>query len=147
MEQGAKAGPVIIPQEACKISTPLGVETWEKLLLEHPDRWFVGFILRGIEHGFRIAFHGEQESLRTRMKTMVSAAEYPTVVDGYLEEELSQHRIARVGPLEKAKELGIHCSPFGVIPKKNKVNKWRLILDLSSPEGCSVNDDIQKDLA
>ena len=73
------------------------------------------------------------------MKNMVSAAEHPTVVDGYLGEELSQHRIARVGPLEKARELGIHCSPFGVVPKKNRVKKWRLILDLSSPEGCSVS--------
>ena len=41
----------------------------------------------------------------------------------------------------------IHCSPFGVIPKKNKPNKWRLILDLSSPEGQSINDGIGKDMA
>ena len=60
-----------------KISTALGLETWKK----HPDRyrWFLGFILHGIEHGFRIGFHGEQESFRTRMKNMVSAAEHPAV--------------------------------------------------------------------
>ena len=34
-----------------------------------------------------------------------------------------------------------------MIPKKNKPNKWRLILDLSSPEGQSINDGIDKDLA
>ena len=80
------------------------------------------------------------------MKNMVSAMEHPTVATGYLDDELSQNRIARVGPCEKARELGIQCSSFGVIPKKNRANKWRLILDLSAPEGRSVNDDIQKAL-
>lgn len=73
--------------------------------------------------------------------------EHLVVVSKYIEGELSQNQVASVGPLERAQELGIHCSPFGVIPKKNRVNKWRLILDLSSPEGHSVNDGIQKDLA
>ena len=36
-------------------------------------------------------------------------------------------------------------SPFGVIPK-SEVGKWRLILDLSSPEGFSVNDGIKSEL-
>ena len=39
-------------------------------------------------------------------------------------------------------------SPFGVIPKseKSEVGKWRLILDLSSPEGFSVNGGIKREL-
>lgn len=81
------------------------------------------------------------------MKNMVSAREHPVVVSKYLGDEVSRKRVALMGPQEKAAELGIHCSPFGVIPKKNRVNKWRLILDLSSPEGHSVNDGVQKDLA
>ena len=36
-------------------------------------------------------------------------------------------------------------SSFGVIPKKGKVNKWRLILDLSLPTGQSVNNGILKE--
>ena len=36
--------------------------------------------------------------------------------------------------------------PLGVIPKKGKPGRWRLILDLSAPEGVSVNDGIPKDL-
>ena len=43
--------------------------------------------------------------------------------------------------------MGVHCSPFGVISKKNRPDKWRLILDLSSPEKNSVNDGIAKELA
>lgn len=52
-----------------------------------------------------------------------------------------------MGSLEAAKEMGVHCSSFGEIPKRNKKNKWCLILDLLSPEGCSINDGIQKQLA
>ena len=59
---------------------------------------------------------------------------------------VTQAGIVAVGRLEEARRLGVHISPFGVIPKKNKPNEWRLILDLSSPQGSSVNDGISKEL-
>ena len=37
---------------------------------------------------------------------------------------------------------GVHISRFGVIPKPHQPGKWRLITDLSSPKGASVNDGI-----
>ena len=39
-----------------------------------------------------------------------------------------------------------HASPFGVIPKRSKPSKWRLIIDLSTPGGRIVNDGIEKEL-
>ena len=42
---------------------------------------------------------------------------------------------------------GIHISPLGVIPKKNKPGKYRLIVDLSSPAGFSINDGISHELS
>ena len=39
----------------------------------------------------------------------------------------------------------VQVSPFGVIPKSEQ-GKWRLILDLSSSQGQSVNDGISKEL-
>ena len=33
-----------------------------------------------------------------------------------------------------------------MIPKKHKPGKWRLIIDLSAPQGSSVNDGIAKEL-
>jgi len=48
---------------------------------------------------------------------------------------------------ESARAHGIHCSLFGVIPKKEKANKKRLIVDLSAPEASSVNDGISKRLS
>ena len=38
--------------------------------------------------------------------------------------------------------LPFQVSPIGIIPKKHKPNKWRLIADLSSPKDKSVNDGI-----
>ena len=38
--------------------------------------------------------------------------------------------------------LVLHVSRFDVIPKRHQPGKWRLILDLSSPAGHSVNDGI-----
>ena len=78
---------------------------------------------------------------------MLSTRSHPGVVSDYIRDELRQGRIEEVGSIEEAQVLGVHCSPFGVIPKKNKPNKWRLILDLSSPEGHSVNDGIAKDIS
>ena len=42
-------------------------------------------------------------------------------------------------------EIKAHISSLGVIPKKNKPGSWRLILDLSHPEGFSVNDGIRRE--
>lgn len=39
----------------------------------------------------------------------------------------------------------ILVSSFGVIPKRHQPNKWGLIVDLSSPEGQSINDGIDSD--
>ena len=42
---------------------------------------------------------------------------------------------------------GIQISPLGVIPKKNKPGKRRLVVDLSSPAGFSINDGISPELS
>lgn len=75
---------------------------------------------------------------------MISATEQPQVVSDYLEKEWQARRVVKMGA---AVAPNIQCSPFGVIPKKSKPGKWRLIIDLSAPEGHSVNDGIRKELA
>ena len=61
-------------------------------------------------------------------------------MDEYLSAELVLGRI-----VEFSEDiLNLYFSPFGVIPKRNKPGKWRLIVDLSAPEGSSVNDAISK---
>ena len=70
---------------------------------------------------------------------MHSALEKPDVIQEYLEKEVARGRV--VGPIDP--DLAppyTQISPFGVIPKSSQPGKWRLIVDLSSPEGKSVND-------
>ena len=73
---------------------------------------------------------------------MRSVSEHPDVIDAYLSAELAARRLA--GPFDSPPWPSLHISPFGVIPKNHQPGKWRLILDLSSPAGRSVNDGIPK---
>ena len=82
-----------------------------------------------------------------RSRNKQSAEEQEEVVEAYVEAEQTQGRIRLAGTPTEAQEMGIHCSPFGVIPKKHKPGKYRLILNLSAPEGNSVNDGIDRELA
>ncbi len=90
-------------------------------------------------------FDPELVKLKSQKRNMLSASEQPEVVRKYLADEVAAKRVIKVGAPEAA-ALPVHRSPFGVIPKKRK-NRWRLIQDLSAPEGNSVNDGIAKELA
>jgi len=70
---------------------------------------------------------------------MLSTRSHPDVISDYIAAELALERITEVGQGEAAKELGVHTSPFGVVPKRQNPGKSRLILDQSSSEGFSVN--------
>ena len=73
---------------------------------------------------------------------MKSAVDNPQVVQDYLDTELKEGRI--IGPLDPGEHPFIHTNRFGVIPKST-TGKWRLIVDMSSPEGGSVNNGIPGD--
>jgi len=66
------------------------------------------------------------------------------VVDAYISKELALGRIVHIP--DPSILPWFHCSPIGIIPKKHKPDKWRLIVDLSAPDGHSVNDGIEKAL-
>ena len=68
------------------------------------------------------------------------------MVDGYLQREMDIGLLFVLEHREDHPYEQMHTSPFGVIPKKHKPDKWRLIVDLSSPEGSSINDAISKEL-
>ena len=76
---------------------------------------------------------------------MVSAREHPDIITKYLQEEGQKGRV--IGPIETSQAGKIkQISRVGVIPKGHTPGKWRLIVDLSSPTGHSVNDGIDSDL-
>ena len=77
---------------------------------------------------------------------MRSAYEHPEVVYEYLDREMQFQRMFPLTTEESTAEARIQVSPFGVIPKRGKEGKWRLIMDLSTPSGHSVNDGIAQDV-
>ena len=127
-----------IPPEACTVVTPLPQEHWERALADHPDRQFVRYIINGLRDSFRIGFQHGRATCRSAATNMQSARMYPEPVAQYLESEQLASRI--VGPF--ANLSSVQVNRFGVIPKSNQPGKWHLIVDLSHPPDCSVNDGI-----
>ena len=124
------------------IASPLKPEVWERALELHPDQEFARFICSGIRYGFRIGFSYHLCSCKPAKGNMQSVSQHQDVVERYLGEEREAGRI--MGPFKQEAFPHVQVSPFGVIPK-SEPGKWRLILDLSSPRGNSVNDGIDKE--
>ena len=114
---------------------------WELWLDLHPDQVFASYVLDGIANGFRIGFSYPSHTCSAAKGNHQSAIEHSTVISEALAKELAQGRLK--GPLAPNDYLFIHVSSLGAVPKKHSSNKWRLILDLSHPAGCSVNDGIK----
>ena len=106
---------------------------WEQVLHTHPDRDFADLIVRGIWEGFRIGFHFSGFGSTVSCDRNTPSAQY-------LAEESRHSHI--MGHFKQLPTASLIVSRFGVIPKRGRENKWRLIVDLSFPEGHSVNDGI-----
>ena len=123
--------------------SPIRVDKLRQEVLTHPDQSFVTYALDGLQNGFRVGFNPASVSLKSATQNMPSASLQPSVIDDYLSTELAKGRV--VGPFSSPPLPHLHISCFEVIPKKHQPGKWHLILDLSSPDGDSVNDGIRKD--
>jgi len=127
-----------------KTATPLVLPEWEQALARHPDRAFVRYINEKLHMGFRIGFQ-VGSPLPSATINMRSALEHPEVIDNYLKGELTCRRM--LGPFADADQLpSLHINRFGMIPKGHNSGMWRLITDLSHPQGASVNDAIDPEL-
>ena len=124
--------------------SPIRVDRLELELRGHPDQAKVAYVTSGLRNGFHLGFHSSSISLKSATSNMPSALLQPSIIDSYLQNELHKGRIA--GPFPTPPLPNLHTSRFGVIPRKHQPGKWRLILDLSSPAGASVNDGIPKDV-
>ena len=122
------------------VATPLHLRAWWAALSDHPDTRFIAYIIDGMEHGFRIGFQ-RPGPLRAAVSNCPSAEAHPQVVADYIRKEVTLGRF--LGPFtNESVPAGTHLSKFGVILKGHTPGKWRLITDLSSPKGLSVNDGI-----
>ena len=123
------------------IATPVRVHEWQKALSGHPDQCFASYIISGF--CFRIGYIWDKASLQQCSHNMADS-DSQAIVSEYLESQLLANRVVKLTD-EEAQKMGVHCSPIGVIPKKNRPGHWRLIVDLSSPDGGSVNDGVDKE--
>ena len=128
-----------LPQSALGIHTPLRVDVWSDSLLHHPNREWVSGLLTGLWEGVHIGF--DRTTLhKSARANMQSASDHPEVVQQYLDNELQSGNLA--GPFLPSQVDDVTINRFGVIPKHHKPGKWRLIVDLSYPQGFSINDGI-----
>ena len=118
---------------------PLNASEFARELTAHPQPQQVSYVLNGLRNGFRLGFRPLRK-LSSARKNKLSAFQHPKIIDDYLANEVAFHRVA--GPFSHPPFPNLHVSSFGVIPKKGQPGKWRLIVDLSSPSGSSVNDGI-----
>jgi len=127
------------------INSPLlpCLTAWQEGLRNHPDRLFAEYITRGIQHGFRVGFD-YSFPLRPARHNMPSAAAHPDVINKYVGDEIAGGRI--FGPFPKGEIPNLQINRMGVVPKGHTPGRWRLITDLSFPEGASVNDGIDPHL-
>lgn len=132
-----------LPIRATAITTLLQAHQWETALKHHPNQEFARYIITGIREGFRIGFDRSRCRPISATRNMLSTIQNPKPVREYLNTELEARRIVEVG--DEVKDLVV--SRFGLIPKKDQRDKWRLIQDLSYPNSRSINDRISKDLS
>jgi len=110
------------------------------LLSSYPNQRFVDALISIATHGARLGFEGTAASSRARQPNHVSATAHPDVVSNAIQREVQKGRIKEVINLPPS----YFCSPIGLVPKTiNGVQSgWRVIFDLSCPDGASVNDGI-----
>ena len=106
------------------------MEKFSQELAGHPDQKQVSYVLQGLQRGFRLGFHSAHK-LKPAKRNKPSALHNSHIVDAYLANEVSLGRVA--GPFSSSPFPRLHISSFGVIPMKGQPDKWRLIVDLSSP--------------
>ena len=122
------------------IISPVNVDVLEQCLLNHPDRNLVNFIIHGFTFGFDILYSGSLS--QTSPNNLLSARSHHNNVSTAISKEVSRGHTA--GPFLCQPFPVLHCSPLGAVHKKN--NTYRIILDLSSPRGSSINEGIPPDI-
>ena len=122
-------------EKLCKID----VNKFAFLLKDHPDQSLVNYIIDGLTHGFDIGFRGE--FTETYPKNNQSAVKNKTGVTEAIRKELKRGHTA--GPFSRPPFDKFHCSPIGASIKKDQ--SVRLVMDLSQPTGCAINEFISKE--
>lgn len=117
------------------------IQEWLPFLASHPDSAYASYIREGLTYGFRIGFNESTDiQLHSAFKNHVFVKKNPQAVADYIGSECALGRVN--GPFLASQVSWVHTSQLEIIPKPHQPGKWRLIVDLSFPEGHSINDGI-----
>ena len=129
------------PVQWCTMGpSPLRLDRLQEFLWRFPDKRLVSYLHQGFSGGFRLGFD-RTTRLRPAWINHPSSTENPRTISEFLTVERELGRFT--GPVLPSPH--IHTSPMGLVPKSHS-DKWRLIFDLSSPHGHSINDGISSEL-
>ena len=106
-------------------NTPVNIENFSSLLVNHPDRELCYYLIDGLTNGFHIGFVGQHSTATP--KNLKSANEHSEAVTDAIRKELERNHIS--GPFTTPPFPNLHCSPLGSREKKD--GSRRLIMDLS----------------
>ena len=117
----------------------LSLQEWTPFLQLYPDEDFAQFMRWGLSSRFRIGFNPDHP-LRAAPGNFSSVQNNPAIVDRYIANEVAS------GRLVESQDPNIRRNPIGIIPKPHQPGKFQLIVDLSAPQGFSVNGGISAEL-
>ena len=123
------------------VVSPINVDVLEFFLQNYPCPSTAQYLITGFRYGFDIGFRGSFEDTNARPRNLLSARNNEAQVTEAILKELTRGHTS--GPFPYPPFTHTHCSPIGSAPKPD--GSVRLILDLSSPRGQSVNDGISKE--
>ena len=121
------------------LPTPINPERLKQALIGY-DQAESNFLADGFINGFKIHYFGTPSLYFANNHS--SVLQHKKVVQRKLSKELSLGRIA--GPFLSPPFDSYQSSPLGVVLKKEP-NAFRIIHDLSYPEGNSINEHIPKE--
>ena len=99
VEQGQNEQPLkILPRISLQFSdiqtiSPINLTNFELQLTSHPDRRKVDYVLNGLRFGFHLGFQPHLCKLKSAAFNCPSANEHPSVIDRYLNKEVSFGRV------------------------------------------------------
>lgn len=131
--------------EGCRITVndKIDVSFMRQMLRDYNDIAVCDFL----QFGFPIGFIGDEQNLHGldqiwKHRNHRGATDFSDEINSYLEKESKNDSI--LGPFKSNPFVGnLIISPLNSVPKKD-TSERRVILDLSFPRNCSINDFIYK---